>query len=158
MSTLRGSALALALALLAGLSPQLAHADSEWDVGEATPKSSKKQPADRSSENFKKTERFLPGEEIVTPTGKTVKVWSTEGPVSVQQAPEPFEDLSERRLPTGTNVVVDETLLNRRRDQLENQRPGQQQRLEGAPTTTNPSRAEPNSNPAQPRGQNLRGD
>lgn len=47
--------------------------------------------SDLSSSNFKKSgERFLPGEEVVTPTGRKLKVWSSEGPVKVNPAPEPF--------------------------------------------------------------------
>lgn len=49
----------------------------------------------KESENFHKTGRFLPGEEVVTSTGKKMRVWSTEGPVPVSRPPEPFEDRTE---------------------------------------------------------------
>lgn len=42
-----------------------------------------------ASENYDKKD-LLPGEEVRTPTGKTIKVWTTEGPVPVSRAPEPF--------------------------------------------------------------------
>ncbi|MCB0344692.1 MAG: hypothetical protein KDD66_06230 [Bdellovibrionales bacterium] len=58
----------------------------------------------KESSNFKKTERFLPGEEVVTPTGKKMKVWSTEGPVPVSKAPEPFDDDAQLR---DVPVVID---------------------------------------------------
>lgn len=63
------------------------------------------------SSNFGKTRKFIPGEEVITPTGKTVKVWSTEGPVPVSRAPRPFEDSAQSRLPSNTHLVVDENLL-----------------------------------------------
>lgn len=47
--------------------------------------------SDKSSANYKKAEQLLPGEEVVTPTGKKMRVWSTTGPVPVSAAPEPFE-------------------------------------------------------------------
>jgi len=54
--------------------------------------------ADESSENYKKSEKFLPGEEVVTPTGQKLRVWSTEGPVPVSPPPEPFEAPEERQI------------------------------------------------------------
>ena len=48
------------------------------------------------SENFDKTDKFLPGEEVVSPRGQKLKIWSTEGPVPVDRAPEPFEDPADR--------------------------------------------------------------
>ncbi|MFN8388951.1 MAG: hypothetical protein U0136_01520 [Bdellovibrionota bacterium] len=68
---------------------------------------------DQSSSNFKKTKKFLPGEEVVTPTGKTVKVWSTEGPVPVSRAPQPFDDPNASQH-LDTHIVVDDDLLRRR--------------------------------------------
>lgn len=72
--------------------------------------SSLKEIADQSSANIKKTEQFIPGEEVVTSTGKVVKVWSTEGPVKVGKAPEPFEDREKSVLPIGgVEIDVDDT-------------------------------------------------
>lgn len=62
--------------------------------------------ADLSSPNFQKSDQFLPGEEIVTPTGQKMKVWSTNGPVAVDRAPEPFED-REKSVLDNAAVVVD---------------------------------------------------
>ncbi len=58
------------------------------------------------SSNFHKTEKFLPGEEVVSPTGQRMKVWSTEGPVPVSRAPEPFED-REKTVINDENVIID---------------------------------------------------
>ena len=58
------------------------------------------------SSNYDKTEdRFLPGEEVVTPTGKKMKVWSARGPVRVSPPPQPFDDPEKQRLPDG--IIVD---------------------------------------------------
>lgn len=62
--------------------------------------------ATTESSNFKKSERFLAGEEVKTPTGKTMKVWSTEGPVPVARPPEPFET-QEQSVVDGVDVIVD---------------------------------------------------
>lgn len=96
-----------------GLGVGAAVADSE---NTSEPASAPSATADQSSANFGKTGRFLPGEEVVTPTGKKMKVWSTEGPVSVSPPPEPFEDRVERRLPDNTHVVVDTEEIRRRRE------------------------------------------
>ncbi len=52
----------------------------------------KQEPTELVEEKAETTRRYLPGEEVVTPTGKKLKVWSTEGPVSVSKTPEPFAD------------------------------------------------------------------
>ncbi len=68
------------------LTTSIAVADGEkdrWDV----PAEAK---ADQRSPNYDKTEQFLPGEEVVSPTGQKMKVWSTKGPVPVSRAPEPL--------------------------------------------------------------------
>lgn len=59
------------------------------------------------------TRRYLPGEEVVTPTGKKVKVWSTEGPVSVSPAPEPFQQKPDANL-SGTQIIIDAERRHRR--------------------------------------------
>ncbi len=56
------------------------------------------------SSNYDKADKLLPGEEVVTPTGKKMKVWTTEGPVPVSKAPEPYED--ERDI-NGVPVIID---------------------------------------------------
>lgn len=67
-----------------------------------------RQPASTSkaSENYYKTDKFIPGEEVVTPTGKKMKVWSTAGPVEVSPPPQPFDDPSKQRL-DGSQIIVD---------------------------------------------------
>jgi hypothetical protein len=80
-------------------------ADSE-ESGPQDPNAAPKKQVDQSSANFNKTERFLPGEEVITPTGKKLKVWSSAGPVPVSRAPDPFEDREKTVLPSG-GVIVD---------------------------------------------------
>lgn len=63
---------------------------------------------DQSSTNYKKSEDFIPGEEVITPTGKTVKVWSTKGPVKVSPVPEPFADQEKTRLKGDAHIIIDE--------------------------------------------------
>lgn len=63
-------------------------------------------PGAKASSNYQKTDQFLPGEEVVTPTGKKMKVWSTEGPVKVARPPEPFED-REKVVLDGSHLVID---------------------------------------------------
>ncbi len=92
---------------------------------EKTPAAAKqkqtKSSVDLSTKNFGKTERFLPGEEVVTPSGQKLKVWSTKGPVPVSRAPEPFEDREKALLPN-SHVVIDAEEIRRRRKN-ENGRP-----------------------------------
>ncbi len=66
---------------------------------------------DKSSANYKKSKEFIPGEEVVTPTGKTVKVWSTKGPVEVSKAPEPFADEEKTKLKGDAHILIDEESL-----------------------------------------------
>ncbi|MCB0359074.1 MAG: hypothetical protein KDD44_05550 [Bdellovibrionales bacterium] len=61
----------------------------------------------QASENYSKTEQFLPGEEVVTPTGQRMRVWSTRGPVRVSPPPQPFDDPEKQSL-SGSGVLVDE--------------------------------------------------
>lgn len=61
---------------------------------------------EKASSNYSKADGFLPGEEVVTPTGKKMKVWSTEGPVEVARPPEPFED-REKTVLDGSHIVID---------------------------------------------------
>lgn len=77
---------------------------SQGEAGEASEDAAANE--DRSSSNFNKTDRLLPGEEVITPTGKRVKVWSTKGPVPVDRAPEPFED-REKSVLQGSHIVID---------------------------------------------------
>jgi hypothetical protein len=82
---------------------------------------------DQSSANFKKTQRFLPGEEVVTPTGQKLKVWSSEGPVPVSRAAEPFEDREKSVFAGG--VVIDAqgaAVLDRNQSQTNQQPQGAQ--------------------------------
>ena len=89
-----------------------AKADSEWTVPQPTATVT----TDQSSKNFPKTGRFLPGEEVVTPTGKKMRVWSTEGPVPVTQPPTPGYG-APNGIPYGTEVIVDQREPTRRRMQ-----------------------------------------
>lgn len=60
-----------------------------------------------SSASFdKRLPPVLPGEEI-TKNGKTMKVWSSSGPVVVSEAPEPWKTPAQQ-LPSGIGVVVDQ--------------------------------------------------
>jgi hypothetical protein len=61
--------------------------------------------ANAESDNYG-SDKLLPGETVVTPTGQTIKVWSTEGPVKVSPPPDPFDDPSKQHLDQG-GVVVD---------------------------------------------------
>ena len=65
----------------------------------------------KESANFGKSNEYLPGEEVVSPTGQKLKIWSTRGPVPVSQAPAPFDD-REKTLLNNSNVVVDEGVIN----------------------------------------------
>ena len=67
------------------------------------------------SQNYEKDSQYLPGEEVVTPTGRKMRVWSTKGPVPVSQAPEPFERESEKSL-QGVPVYVDQNGGHRRHE------------------------------------------
>ncbi len=49
-------------------------------------------PPTAESKNYEKAKQLLPGEEVVTPTGQKIKVWSTVGSVPVEKASEPFEE------------------------------------------------------------------
>jgi len=94
------------------LAPALAFADGY----ERSPRA-QMNPPERApkSENFDKTKRFLPGEEVVSPTGQKMKVWSTRGPVEVSPPPQPFEDREKALLPD--QVIVDTgAIVGRRRD------------------------------------------
>ncbi len=84
-----------------------AKADSEWAVEQPSATPTPVDPNDQSSKNFSKTGRFLPGEEVVTPTGKRMRVWSTEGPVPVTQ-PTPEAAPQGNGLPAGTDIIVDD--------------------------------------------------
>lgn len=64
-----------------------------------------------ASGNYEKAEKLLPGEEVVTPTGQKMKVWSTEGPVNVDRAPEPFEDPNDQI--GDVDVVIDGRRIGR---------------------------------------------
>ncbi len=96
-----------------------------------------RRPTDQSSANFNKTQRFIPGEEVITPTGKKVKVWSSEGPVPVSRAPEPFEDREKSLIPD--NVIIDAGTVpalrddHRRHDQVPNASAHNPQRAPSAP-------------------------
>ncbi|MCC6933437.1 MAG: hypothetical protein IT292_09310 [Deltaproteobacteria bacterium] len=67
----------------------------------------------KSSDSYEKAEDLLPGEEVTTPTGQKMKVWSTDGPVKVNRAPEPFED-REKTVIDDANIIVDMDSIHRR--------------------------------------------
>lgn len=56
---------------------------------------------------------YLPGEQVVTPSGQKLKVWSTRGAVPVNKAPEPFKDES---LQDDLNVIIDGRGIEREED------------------------------------------
>lgn len=82
------------------------------DIGQPAADTRRKEAA--PSANYNKDRHFLPGEEVVTPTGQKLKVWSTEGPVPVSKAPEPFSDPAKTQLPPNAHVIVDEALIRDR--------------------------------------------
>ena len=61
----------------------------------------------QASENYYKTDKFLPGEEVVSTTGKKMKVWSTTGPVAVSSPLKPFDDPNQQI--NGSNIIIDGT-------------------------------------------------
>ena len=91
-----------------------AKADSEWAVPQPSASPTPVDSEDQSSKNFQKTGRFLPGEEVVTPTGKRMRIWSTEGPVPVTQ-PNPPGGQNSHGVPYGTEIIVDERAPTDRR-------------------------------------------
>lgn len=96
----------------------VATAAADGDERDSASRSDK--PVDRSSSNYDKTEQFLPGEEVQTPSGRPVKVWSTKGPVPVSRAPEPFED-REKTVLGDTPVIIDaDTAPKRKRRRRSN--------------------------------------
>lgn len=48
-----------------------------------------------------------PGEQQNIGKGKTVKRWSTRGPVEVAPAPQPFDQIENRRVPAIGGIIVD---------------------------------------------------
>lgn len=94
----------IAAAVTLGLC-SISFADSEEPAAQDAEPAPKAQ-VDQSSANFNKTDRFLPGEEVITPTGKKMKIWSSTGPVPVSRPPEPFEDREKTVLHPG-GVIID---------------------------------------------------
>ncbi len=86
------------------LSVSKVFADSEFQVDAPNTVKTDTVNQDNSSANFHKTKEFLPGEEVVTTTGKKVKVWSTEGAVKVNKAPEPFRDREREKIHGNINL------------------------------------------------------
>jgi len=59
--------------------------------------------------NAKKDDRpAYPGEVQNVGKGKTVKRWSTKGPVEVAPAPQPFDQIENRRVPAIGGIIVDD--------------------------------------------------
>lgn len=106
----------LSILLFFALSSSLAIADGDSETWTAKEKklSTASSKEDLSSKNYNKSKKLLPGEEVVTPTGQKLKVWSTKGPVPVSRAPEPFED-REKSVLNDAHVVVDVDASRRRR-------------------------------------------
>ena len=98
---------AVILSLLWALSSVCCYADGEFNVGRAAPT-----PNQASDASFdKRLPPVLPGEEVADGE-RTMRVWSSSGPVSVAQPPEPFEGRAERKVLEGISrgamgVVVD---------------------------------------------------
>lgn len=55
----------------------------------------------------------VPGQEVITPTGKKVKFWSTKGPVEVSKAPDPFSDPEKAKLPVDPHIIIDENSIRK---------------------------------------------
>lgn len=72
------------------------------------------QPAQQALSPTEQPREYLPGEEVATPSGKKLKVWSTRGAVAVNKVPEPFKENS---LPGDLNVVIDGRGVERHQDQ-----------------------------------------
>jgi hypothetical protein len=53
---------------------------------------------------------YLPGEQVTTQSGKKMRVWSTRGPVPVNQQPPAAPQLNDgsQQLPVGTSIIVDD--------------------------------------------------
>ncbi len=85
------------------MAPLLLELASADESGGQSPEKDQKPQA---SANYSKDSEFLPGEEVVTPTGQKMKIWSTKGPVDVSKAPEPFEDREKSTL-DNTNIDID---------------------------------------------------
>ena len=76
------------------------------DEGADNPKPSSGVPHESAASFDKRLPPVLPGEEI-TKDGKTVKVWSSSGPVVVADEPDPSHTPGQQ-LPAGIGVVVDQ--------------------------------------------------
>jgi hypothetical protein len=63
--------------------------------------------ADDNVHNLQSTQR-IPGQEVVTSEGRKARVWSTEGPVPVSQAPEPFAAKDQGIPASNVEIVVEE--------------------------------------------------
>ena len=58
------------------------------------------------NEDKRASNELLPGEQVTTPSGQKMKVWSTAGPVKVERAPEPFDD-ERKTLLNDANIDID---------------------------------------------------
>ena len=83
--------------------PALCFAD-----GESVPPRAKQTPNEASDASFdKRLPPVLPGEEV-SDGNKTIKIWSTSGPVPVSEAPEPWKKKDGINGTQGLSVVVDQ--------------------------------------------------
>ncbi|MCB0322687.1 MAG: hypothetical protein KDD69_03905 [Bdellovibrionales bacterium] len=98
-----------ALAVLAGTAPAMAGADGDAGAGGGLAADSEPSPT------VQRTDRVLPGERVQTPSGQTLKVWSTEGPVPVSPPARPFETETWPGRPGDVHIVVDEERLEKKR-------------------------------------------
>ena len=84
----------------------LLNADLRADDAGDTAKPDSSVPHESAASFDKRLPPVLPGEEI-TKDGKTMKVWSSSGPVVVADAPEPWRTPAQQ-LPSGIGVIVDQ--------------------------------------------------
>lgn len=82
-----------------------ASADTQSGESRKAAKDRSKASETKASENYYKTDEFIPGEEVVTPTGDKIKVWSSRGPVPVSPPPQPFDDPNQKIDPG--QVIID---------------------------------------------------
>lgn len=101
---------AISILVLQGFQLHLFADEPGPGLNKALQKGQSSQAKEQGSENYGKSDKFLPGEEVVSPTGQKMKVWSTEGPVKVTAPPEPFTRPEDRYL-NNPNIIVDTEVL-----------------------------------------------
>lgn len=83
-----------------------------------------KKPRAGSENYYKPQKELLPGEEVITPSGKKIKVWSTQGGVETSRPPDPFANSTN---PPIGGLIVDYNSSKRRHEQNGSPSEGQDQ-------------------------------